>query len=48
MGQLGLTDSIHEGDSLKVVQALKREEKSWTKFGPILEETKEMLHGCHS
>jgi hypothetical protein len=48
IGQLGLTDAILEGDSLELVQALRREERSWTKYGPILEETKELLHGCHS
>jgi hypothetical protein len=48
IGQLGLTNAILEGDSLELVQALRREERSWTKYGPILEETKELLHGCHS
>lgn len=53
LGQLGITKTIMEGDSLEVVQAMKREECSWARYGPILEETKELLQGfcswdiCH-
>jgi ribonuclease HI len=46
--QLGIMEVILEGDSLEVVQAVKKEEESWTNFGPIVEEVKDMLKGCHS
>ena len=46
--QLGIMDTILEGDSLEVVQTVKKEEKSQTNFGPIIEEVKDMLKGRHS
>jgi hypothetical protein len=48
IGLLGLTDSILEGNSLEVVQAIRGEERSWTRYEFILQETKELLHGYHS
>ena len=30
------------------MQAVKKEEKCWTNFGPIVEEVKDMLKGRHS
>jgi hypothetical protein len=47
MGLLGLMESILEGDSLKVVQAIRGDERSWTRYGFIFQETKELLHGYH-
>jgi ribonuclease HI len=46
--QLGLMDTIFEGDSLEVVQAVKKEEQNWTHIGPIIEEVKDMLKGGQS
>jgi hypothetical protein len=43
VGQLGFMDVILEGDSLEVVQAIKREESQGTRYGLLLEETKELL-----
>jgi ribonuclease HI len=48
VGQLGFSNFILEGDSLVVVKALQREERNWANYGPILEETKELLKGGHS
>lgn len=48
MGQLGITQAILEGDSLAVVKAIKREESSLARYGPILDNIKEMLQGCNS
>jgi ribonuclease HI len=46
--QLGLSAAIFEGDSIEVVQAVRKEETSWTIFGPVVEEIKEMLKGGHA
>jgi ribonuclease HI len=48
VGLLGFKDIILKGDSLEVVQEVRREERSWSNFGNLIEETKKMLHICHS
>lgn len=47
MEQLGITQAILAGDCLEVVQAVKTEESSLARYGPILEDTKELLKVCN-
>lgn len=39
---------IRKGDSLEVVNVLRQEDRSWTKYGHLLEDAKTVLHNCSS
>jgi hypothetical protein len=45
--QLGLKETIFEGDSLEIVKATRNEMALWTNCGPIVEEAKEVLSGSY-
>ncbi|XP_059429029.1 uncharacterized protein LOC132162828 [Corylus avellana] len=46
--QLGFQSVIFEGDSLVVVKALSSEDRCWSQFGMLIEETKIILRSCGS
>jgi hypothetical protein len=43
---LGLTALTLEGDSLEVIQAMKKDGRNGSRYGPILEEVKALLSDC--